>query len=255
MTGESRRNSALKFQNMVIREIRAKNILTKSKVYDWVLNPYIGCEHACTYCYARFMKKFTGHKEKWGEFVDVKINASELLENEIKMKKKGEIWISGVCDPYQPLEKKYQLTRRCLEILSKYDWPVFIQTKSPLVLRDIDIIKKFKHIDVGFSIGTADEEMRKIFEPHAPSISSRLNALKTLHENGVRTYVMIAPVLPGAEKLPELIRDIVDYIIIDKLNYHYADWVFKKYKLLKIKNIEFLVQRLKKIGLPVEVVG
>jgi DNA repair photolyase len=137
---------------MVIREIKAKNILTKSKVYDWVLNPYIGCQHACTYCYARFMKKFTGHRESWGEFVDVKINAPELLAKEIKKKRRGEIWISGICDPHQPVEKKYQLTRKCLEILSDYDWHVFLQTKSPLVLRDLDIIKRFKYIDVGFSL-------------------------------------------------------------------------------------------------------
>uniref|UniRef100_A0A7V3ZY19 Radical SAM protein n=1 Tax=candidate division WOR-3 bacterium TaxID=2052148 RepID=A0A7V3ZY19_UNCW3 len=240
---------------MVIREIRAKNILTKSKVYDWVLNPYIGCQHACTYCYARFMKKFTGHREEWGQFVDVKINAPELLEKEIKRKKRGDIWISGICDPYQPLERKYQLTRRCLGILSNYDWHVFIQTKSPLVLRDLDIIKRFKNIDVGFSIGTANEEIRKIFEPNAPSILSRLTALKTLHENGIRTYVMIAPVLPGAEKLPELIANTVNYVIVDRLNYHYADWVFKKFNLPKIENLDFLVEKLKERGLPVEVVA
>jgi len=240
---------------MVIREIKAKNILTKSKVYDWVLNPYIGCQHACTYCYARFMKKFTGHRESWGEFVDVKINAPELLAKEIKKKKRGDIWISGICDPYQPVEKKYQLTRKCLEILSDYDWHVFIQTKSPLVLRDIDIIKRFKYIDVGFSIGTVSEEMRIIFEPNAPSISSRLAALRTLHENGLKTYVMIAPVLPGAEELPELLKNIVNYIIVDKLNYHYADWVLKKYNLPRIEKLDFLVEKLKKTGLPVEVVG
>jgi len=240
---------------MVIREIKAKNILTKSKVYDWVLNPYIGCQHACTYCYARFMKKFTGHRESWGEFVDVKINAPELLAKEIKKKRRGEIWISGICDPYQPVEKKYQLTRKCLEILSDYDWHVFLQTKSPLVLRDLDIIKRFKYIDVGFSIGTVSEEIRIIFEPNAPSILSRLTALRTLHENGLKTYVMIAPVLPGAEELPELLKNIVDYIIVDKLNYHYGDWVLKKYNLPRIEKLDFLVEKLKKTGLPVEVVG
>jgi DNA repair photolyase len=92
---------------MKIREIKAKNILSKSQVYDYALNPYVGCQHACVYCYARFMKRFTGHKERWGEFVDVKINAPELLAFEVRKKKVGRVWISGVCDPYQPLEKSY----------------------------------------------------------------------------------------------------------------------------------------------------
>ena len=99
---------------MQIKEIHAKSILSPSKVYDYVINPYVGCQHACSYCYARFMKRFTGHKEPWGEFVDVKINAPDLLSKEIKRKKVGSVWVSGVCDPYQPLEKKYALTRRMI---------------------------------------------------------------------------------------------------------------------------------------------
>ena len=95
---------------MIVNEIHSKTILSVSKIYDYVINPYTGCQHACTYCYARFMKRFTGHTEPWGEFVDVKVNAAELLEKEIKRKKRGRVWISGVCDPYQPLEEKLGLT-------------------------------------------------------------------------------------------------------------------------------------------------
>ena len=113
---------------MKVIEIQAKSILSKSKVQAYALNPYVGCEHDCSYCYARFMKKFTQHDEAWGNFVDVKINAPEILKKEVLKKKKGKVWISGTCDPYQALENKYQLTRKCLEILSKYDWPVIIQT-------------------------------------------------------------------------------------------------------------------------------
>ena len=123
---------------MIIREVQAKTILSVSKIHDYVVNPYVGCQHACSYCYARFMKRFTGHQEPWGEFVDVKINAPELLSKEILKKKVGNVWVSGVCDPYQPLEAKYQLTRRCLAILAQHDWPVVVQTRSPQVLRDID---------------------------------------------------------------------------------------------------------------------
>src|SRR5512143_3861666 len=121
---------------MKITEIHAKTILSPSQIYDYVINPYVGCQHACSYCYARFMKRFSGHKEPWGTFVDVKVNAPELLSREVTRKKRGRVWVSGVCDPYQSLEGRYRLTRRCLEILIAQDWDVVVQTRSPLVLRD-----------------------------------------------------------------------------------------------------------------------
>lgn len=240
---------------MIVQEVKVKSILAKSKVYDYVINPYIGCQHGCTYCYARFMKRCSGHVEPWGEFVDVKINAPELLEKEIKRKKMGEIWISGVCDPYQPLEKEYMLTRKCLEILSKYHWPVFIQTKSPLVTRDIDLFKRFERIDVGFSIGTANDKVREIFEPRAPSIFSRIEALKILKSEKIKTYVMIAPVLPDAEGLVDMLRGLVDYVIIDKMNYHYADWVYRKYGLNRVEDVRYLGVLFRKLNIRVEIVG
>jgi DNA repair photolyase len=175
------------------------------------------------------MKRFTGHKEPWGDFVDVKINAPDLLEKEIKKKKKGTVWISGVCDPYQPLEAKYKLTRRCVAILAQNSWPAVIQTRSPLALRDLDIFQKSKDIDVGFSITTANDEIRKVFEPNAPPIMERLNALESLHQNGVRTYAMIAPILPEAENLIGMLAGKVDYVIIDRMNYGYADRIYKQH--------------------------
>jgi len=234
---------------LIIREIKAKTILSNSQVYDYSLNPYTGCEHGCVYCYARFMKRFTGHKERWGDFVNVKINAPELLEVEIKKKKKARVWISGVCDPYQPVERRYRLTRRCLEILIHNDWPVTIQTKSPLVLRDMDIIKRSDKLEIGFTITTSDERIRRIFEPGAPSISSRVEAVGKLHDLGMRTFVMIAPVLPGAEYIPNLLRGKVDYVIIDRLNYHYADRVYIKHGLEWARSDRFFeenISRLKK---------
>ncbi len=216
---------------MKVREIQAKSILSASKIYPWVINPYVGCQHACTYCYARYMQKFTGHSEPWGTFVDVKVNAALLLEKEIDRKKKATVWVSGVCDPYQPLEGKYELTRQCLRILIRHGWPVVIQTRSPLVLRDIDILKEADNVEVGFSVTTADDNIRQIFEPHAPPIRERIDALAELHRSGIRTYAMIAPVLPGAEKLMELLAGSVDYILVDRMNYHYADHVYRKYRL------------------------
>lgn len=216
---------------MVIKEIQSKSILSASKIYDYVINPYVGCQHGCYYCYARFIKRFTGHNESWGQFVDVKINAAELLKKEIKKKKQGRVWISGLCDPYQPLEKKYQLTRKCLEILAENNWPVTIQTRSSLILRDIDILKSAKDFEAGLSITTGDDEIRKIFEPFAPKINDRLGTLDALRQAGIRTYAMIAPLLPGAEGLVTALTGKADFIIIDRMNYHYADRIYRKNKL------------------------
>ncbi|MDQ7840132.1 MAG: radical SAM protein [bacterium] len=206
-------------------------MLSLSKVYDYAVNPYTGCQHACSYCYARFMKRVTGHGEPWGEFVDAKINAAVLLRTEIHKKKPGRVWVSGVCDPYQPLEAKYKLTRQCLEILAQNDWPVVVQTRSPLVLRDIDILKAGRDFEVGLSVTTADDDIRRLFEPQAPPVNERIETLEVLHRAGIRTYAMIAPMLPGAEGLGELLKGKVDCLLIDRMNYHYADWVYRKYGL------------------------
>jgi DNA repair photolyase len=214
---------------MIVKEIAAKSILSKSQIYDYALNAYVGCQHQCLYCYAKFMKRFTGHREPWGAFVDVKINAPELLAREVRKKKKGNVWISGVCDAYQYAEKKYQVTGRCLAILVDNEWPITIQTKSPLVLRDIEILKRSADVEVGFTITTADEKVRRIFEPGAPPIAKRVEALKILHQAGIRTFVMIAPLLPHAEGLVKMLKNAVDNVLIDRYNYHYADRVYKEH--------------------------
>jgi DNA repair photolyase len=228
---------------MIVREIYVKSILSKSKVFDYVINPYIGCQHGCTYCYAQFMKRFTRHKEPWGEFVDVKINAPDLLEREISKKPLGRVWISGVCDPYQPLETRYELTRRCLEILVQRDWPVTIQTKSPLVLRDVKLLREADEIEVGLTVTTGDERARRLFEPNAPPIKERIKALEELHLAGIKTYAMIAPILPGAEELADALKGKVDYVLIDKMNYHYGDWVYRKHNLESAMGTDFFSLR------------
>ncbi len=232
---------------MIINEIQAKSILSKSKVYPYVINPYTGCEHGCSYCYARFMKRFSGHREPWGQFVDVKVNAPDLLRLEITKKKPGRVWVSGVCDPYQPIEAKYKLTRECLEILAYNDWPVVVQTRSPLVLRDMDILKEGRDFEVGLSITTADDSIRRLFEPGAPPIKDRMDALDELHRAGIRTYVMIAPMLPGSEGLAEILAGKVDYVIVDRMNYHHADWVYRKYGLDDKKTDDFFYRTRREI--------
>jgi DNA repair photolyase len=240
---------------MIVKEICAKSILSKSRVLDHTINPYIGCEHGCTYCYARFIKRFTGHREEWGQFVDVKINAPTLLQHEIKKKRIGRVWMSGLCDPYQPLEKKYELTRRCLEILSRHGWPVTLQTKSPLVLRDIKLLRKFIGLEVTFSIATGDERIRQLFEPNSPSLRERIETLEKLHSEGIKTTAMIAPMLPKPEGLVDQLRGKVDHVLIDRMNYHYADWVYRKHRLEYAMTENFFTQKKKELASAFEIEG
>jgi len=189
------------------------------------------------------MRRFTGHKEPWGEFVDVKVNAQDLLKHEIDKRRPGRVWVSGVCDPYQPLESKYELTRKCLEILIEYGWPITVQTKSPLVLRDIDLLRRRDKIEVGLSITTADDGIRKLFEPGAPSIKERIEALEELHLAGIRNYAMIAPMLPGADELSGQLNGKVDYVLVDRMNYHYGDWVYRKHHVEDAMGYDFFYSK------------
>ena len=233
---------------MIVREICARTILSKSKIYDYTINAYTGCQHGCTYCYARFMKRTTGHIEPWGEFVDVKINAPELLQKETNKKPPARVWISGVCDAYQPLEAKYELTRKCLEILVEHGWPITIQTKSALVLRDMKLLRGASYIEVGLTVTTADDNIRRLFEPNAPPIKERIKALDELHKAGIRTFAMIAPMLPGAAELAAVISGKVDYVLIDRMNYHYSDWVYRKYKLESAMSDDFFFRTGKELA-------
>jgi DNA repair photolyase len=233
---------------MIAREVCAKCILSRSQVFDHTINPYVGCQHSCAYCYARFMKRFTEHVEPWGQFVDVKINAPDLLRKEASRKAPARVWISGVCDPYQPLEKKYELTRSCLEILIARGWPITVQTKSPLVLRDIDLLKRSDDVEVGLSVTTADDDIRRLFEPNAPPIAERIRALGELHSEGIRTFAMIAPLLPGAEGLGAQLGGNVDYVLVDRMNYHYGDWVYRKHGLEQAMSCSFFLSKSKELA-------
>lgn len=185
---------------MKVNEIKCKSIigLCGFPSGGWSINPYVGCEHKCCYCYARFMKRFTDHTEPWGEFVDVKINAPEVLEKQLKsdMYKKGPIFIGTVCDPYQPLEKRYKATRKILEILLPYNAPVSILTKSSLVLEDLDILKKFRDIEINFTVTTLDEKWRKLTEPNSSSTNERLKAAEKLSKENIPVYAMVGPYWP-----------------------------------------------------------
>ena len=207
---------------MKIAERTARSVLSKSGIPGarWALNPYVGCAHACRYCYAEFMKKYTGHTEPWGTFVDAKVNAPEALERELRRAARGVVMLSSVTDCYQPLEGRCGLTRRCLERLLAHRFPVRILTKSPLVLRDLDLLRRFPEIEVGLTVTTDDERMRLLFEPGAPPIAARVDALRRLREAGVRTYVFIGPMLPmDPARLAGMLRGSVDETLIDPMNY------------------------------------
>ncbi|MDD5434277.1 MAG: DUF5131 family protein [Nitrospira sp.] len=239
--------------SVIIREIKVKSILTRSGIpgVDYCINPYVGCYHGCKYCYATFMKRFTGHTDEWGSFVDVKINAPEVLQKELRRKEKGRVIISSVTDAYQPVEGKYKITRQCLEVLSEHQYEVDILTKSPLVLRDMDILKRFGEIDVGITITTDDDKIRKICEPNAPPINARINALKRLHDNGIKTYVFIGPVLPmNPDALLEKIVPFADSVLIDRMNYTSKTVsIYRRMNLTRWLDRGFtddIIQRLKK---------
>lgn len=218
----------------VIKEVSCKSVLSRSGILniDYSVNPYTGCVHKCAYCYARFMKRFTGHQEPWGEFVDVKTNAPQVLSHELSRASKGTVTLSSVTDPYQPLEKKYELTRKCLQKLLLYQFPIVVQTKSSLVLRDIDLLPKFRECEVGFTITTIDDDVTKKFELRASPVEERLAALEEFHDRGISTYAFLGPMLPyvtdSEESLSELIRSFakarVDSVIVDRLNMRWGVW-------------------------------
>jgi len=216
---------------MKIKEIFCRSILFPSKLpgCDYAINPYVGCAHGCVWCYARFMKGYTGHdSDEWGSFVDVKINAPEVLIKDVrKLKGCPTIFLSSVCDPYQPIEGKYKLTRQCLKILSPFPFSVSILTQSKLVARDIDLFKKFKSIEVGLSFITTDEKASRIFQPLAALPKQKVEALKKLHQAGIKTYLHVGPILPiftDFEAIFEAVSPWVDSVMGETLNTRGENW-------------------------------
>nr|WP_225968995.1 radical SAM mobile pair protein B [Treponema pedis] len=203
----------------IIREIEVKNVLTKSNlpVSDYSVNPYVGCTHACKYCYACFMKRFTNHLEPWGTFLDIKY-WSEIKKPEKYAGKK--LFIGSVTDPYNPQEEKYQRTKTLLEQLQGSGVKLTIQTKSDLVLRDIDLIKTFPDARVGFSINTLDENFKNDMD-EAVSIEKRLFAMKILYEAGIMTTCFISPIFPGitdVEAIIDRVKGQCNLIWLENLN-------------------------------------
>ncbi len=221
---------------VTIAELECKSILTRSGIpgIDYALNPYVGCEHACVYCFADFMRRFTGHREPWGSFVDVKVNAPEVLRRQLERLPPGLISFGTVTDPYQPTEARYKLTRACLEELLSHGqgFPISILTKSTLILRDLDLLKAREGLEVGFTVTVLDERVRRAFEPFSSPSRARLEALKRLAEAGVRTWLFFGPVLPyfsdSWEQIDAMFASAaaagVDYVLLDRLNLYPRVW-------------------------------
>ena len=231
---------------MEIKEIQSKSILTKSKLpdADYVVNPYTGCRFGCVYCYASFMSRYVGKDiNDWGEFVYVKINAPELLQKEIqKLKNKGKglsILFSSVTDPYQGVEAKYQVTRKCLQVLVDYGFEgkVSILTKSQLVTRDIDLLKKLKNVEVGLAITSVDDGVSRFFEKFAPNVSQRFDALRELNDAGIVTYAFVGPLLPNYINNIDALDSVFKNIKDSGTNEIYVEHInLSKYIYERLKN-------------------
>ena len=240
---------------MEINEVKCKTIMSKSGLYgtDYSINPYTGCSHNCVYCYAPYILR---EIREWGEFLDVKINALEALEEQLKQHKKGKIscfhvLMSSVTDPYQKLEKKYKITRSLLKRLKNTKFFVTILTKSSLVLKDLDLLKK-TNCKIGLTITTLDEKAAKVFEPGAPSPFERLETLSYLKISGIKTYIFFGPLLPFISdvNLEKTIHRFSmarpDYVLIDRLNIKGPNHWNKIKKVLE-KNYPDLVEKWKQV--------
>lgn len=206
---------------MKIIEKESKSIISKSNLpaSDFVINPYTGCTHNCIYCYAEFMKRFCKIQMEWGEFIVVKdFKMKKIPSNQYKNK---TILISSVTDAYQPVEKKYEKMKEILPSFIQTDANIEILTKSSLVLRDLNLIKKINNIKVGISLNTLDDQFRKIIEPGASPISKRLDALSSIRNEGIKNYLFISPIFPEITDIEQILQEtnhFVDYYLCENLN-------------------------------------
>ena len=196
--------------NIIEKEIQVKDYLTKSNLpsSDYVINPYVGCPHGCKYCYASFMKRFTGHKEEWGTFIDIKRCDKKINTKKLENK---TVFLSSVTDCYNKFEEKYKITRKILKELINVNCNLNISTKSKLILRDIDLLKQMKNLTVSMSINTLDENFKNDMD-NASLIKERLSTLRTLHENGIYTVLFMSPIFPYITNFKEIIKISKAYI-------------------------------------------
>ncbi len=214
---------------MKVIKQKARRAFSPTKIPGarWVINQYIGCQHACRYCYAKFMCKWYDYG-RWGSWVVVRENMPELVKGRYVA---GKVYMSSVSDPYQPIEKRFELTRRILENMGKRV-KISILTKSDLVLRDLELFKRFRNIEVGLTVNGFEESVKNDLEPYSPSIGRRIEALKRLHESGVKNYAFISPIIPKLTDIEEIISDtrgFVTYYLFEFLNFRAAGAEFRRF--------------------------
>jgi DNA repair photolyase len=218
-------NASAASSPVVVRETVCKTILNQSGLSDYSLNCYTGCTHACVYCYARFMQRFHPHEEPWGAFVDVKVNAVEVLKRQLRRAEPGTVFVSSACDGWQPIEAEWGLTRRCCELLLERGFELHVLTKSTLVLRDMDVFAG-RPVQIGVTLTSLDERLRELWEPGAASVQERLGVIKAAQRAGLQTGVMFGPLLPFLSDSQEAVNALlgqaaelaIDRIWIDALN-------------------------------------
>jgi DNA repair photolyase len=216
---------------VTVRETVCKSILNRTSLGDYSLNCYTGCTHACVYCYARFMQRFHPHDEAWGEFVDVKVNAVEVLKRQLRRAEPGAVFVSSACDGWQPIEKEWRLTRRCCELLLERGFRVNVLTKNALVLRDMDLFAG-QNVNVGITVTTLDEQLRRLWEPGASSVAKRFQVIEEAKRRSLDTSIMFGPLLPflsdSQESLVALFQRAaeleIDQIWVDAINARPRVW-------------------------------
>ncbi len=208
----------------VVREVLVDRLLMPEGNGQYYINPYVGCMIACPFCYvidrADFSRSLEGLPQlPWGQHLDVKVNAAEVLRRETQNVKSGVVRMSPILtDPYQSVERRYRITRQCLEVLIETDIAPVILTRSPRILDDLDLLRRFPRALVGFSIPTDRDDMRLIFEPNADPIDERLAALRSLHQAGIRTFAVIQPVLPmDPDRLVASVAPFVRAVRLDRM--------------------------------------
>ncbi|MEM1604392.1 MAG: radical SAM protein [Zestosphaera sp.] len=213
--------------------IRASSALSKSGLPDlnYALNPYAGCYHKCSYCYARSYCRFEEPRTRWGDVIYVKRNVVELLKSEVRRFRPGSVGISTITDPYQPIEALTRLVRESLKVLLSAGFKVVVQTKSPLVLRDLDILTSFSElVEVGFTITSVDDSVLRGVEVRAPPPKARIRALARVRDSGVRTWVFYGPLIPGLNDDLSTIEGVVG-VARETGSTLYYDWLRYKEEL------------------------
>ena len=203
----------------------SRSILTRTggylTGYTHTLQPYGGCQFSCGYCYVREMavQRTNPFGLPWSHWIAPKLNAPALLEHaaERGVLVRARIFCSSATDPYTPLERRLALTRGCLEVMVRHPpAALLVQTRSPLVLRDVALLRQLPRAGVSLTVTTADESVRRRFEPDSPSSARRIEALATLRAAGIRVQAAIAPLLPGdPRRLAELLHPVVDRVVVD----------------------------------------